>query len=103
MFLKYFQGKFNFQGLFKTVLYIQVLFKPMRTLTVYHNKDVFHNTTIMTFFIFCFNVLCPVQVFNFVLAIRTNMSYDMTLRLLDKVLKNSLEDIIKVVNILSNH
>ena len=27
-----FQGKFNFQGLFKTALYIQVLFKPMRTL-----------------------------------------------------------------------
>ena len=27
-----FQGKFNFQGLFKTVLYIQVLFKSMLTL-----------------------------------------------------------------------
>ena len=27
-----FQGKFNFQGLFKTVLYIQVLFKSVRTL-----------------------------------------------------------------------
>ena len=27
-----FKGKFNFQGLFKTVLYIQVLFKPVRTL-----------------------------------------------------------------------
>ena len=27
-----FQGKFNFQGLFETVLYIQVLFKPVRTL-----------------------------------------------------------------------
>ena len=27
-----FQGKFNFQGLFKTVLYIQVLFKPVRIL-----------------------------------------------------------------------
>ena len=25
-----FQGKFKFQGLFKTVLYIQVLFKPVR-------------------------------------------------------------------------
>ena len=25
-----FQGKFYFQGLFKTVLYIQVLFKPVR-------------------------------------------------------------------------
>ena len=24
-----FQGKFNFQGLFKTALYIQVLFKPV--------------------------------------------------------------------------
>ena len=29
-----FQGKFNFQGLFKTVLYIQVLFKPVPTLNV---------------------------------------------------------------------
>ena len=27
-----FQGKFNFQGLFKTVLYVQVLFKPVQTL-----------------------------------------------------------------------
>ena len=27
-----FQGKFNFQGLFKTVLYIQVLFKHEGTL-----------------------------------------------------------------------
>ena len=27
-----FQGKFYFQGLLKTVLYIQVLFKPVRTL-----------------------------------------------------------------------
>ena len=27
-----FQSKFNFQGLFKAVLYIQVLFKPVRTL-----------------------------------------------------------------------
>ena len=29
-----FQGKFNFQGLFKTVLYIQVLFKPVQTLVI---------------------------------------------------------------------
>ena len=27
-----FRGKFIFQGLFKTVLYIQVLFKPVQTL-----------------------------------------------------------------------
>ena len=27
-----FQGKFYFQGIFKRVLYIQVLFKPVRTL-----------------------------------------------------------------------
>ena len=27
-----FQGKFYFQGLFKTVLYIQVLYKPVQTL-----------------------------------------------------------------------
>ena len=27
-----FQGKFNFQGLFKIVLYIQALFKPVQTL-----------------------------------------------------------------------
>ena len=29
-----FQGKFHFQGLFKTVLYIQVLFKPVGTGTL---------------------------------------------------------------------
>ena len=32
LFSSTFQGNFNFQGLFKTVLYIQVLFKPVRTL-----------------------------------------------------------------------
>ena len=32
MFLSTFQGKFDFQGLFKTVLYIQVLFKSVQTL-----------------------------------------------------------------------
>ena len=31
-FSRLFQGKVNFQGLFKTVLYIQVLFKPVWTL-----------------------------------------------------------------------
>ena len=30
--LRFFQGKFYFQGRFKTVLYIQVLFKPVPTL-----------------------------------------------------------------------
>ena len=30
-----FQGKFYFQGLFKTVLYIQVLFKPVGTLLLH--------------------------------------------------------------------
>ena len=30
--LSTFRGKFNFKVLFKTVLYIQVLFKPVRTL-----------------------------------------------------------------------
>ena len=30
-----FQGKFNFQRLFKTNLFIQVLFKPVRTLRQY--------------------------------------------------------------------
>ena len=33
-----FQGKFYFQGLLKTVLYIQVLFKPVRTLNMYVNR-----------------------------------------------------------------
>ena len=31
-----FQGKFNFQGLFKTALYIQVLFKHVQTLSILH-------------------------------------------------------------------
>ena len=32
MFLSTFLGKFYFQGIFKTVLYIQILFKPVQTL-----------------------------------------------------------------------
>ena len=32
---KYFSRQVNFQGLFKTVLYIQVLFKPVWTLHTY--------------------------------------------------------------------
>ena len=35
-----FQGKFNVQGLFKTFLYIQVLFKPVRTLQYVNNPHV---------------------------------------------------------------
>ena len=31
-----FQDKFNFQGLSKTVLYIQVLFQPVQTLVIEH-------------------------------------------------------------------
>ena len=34
-FSRTFQGKFNFQGHFRTVQFIQVLFKPVRTLTIY--------------------------------------------------------------------
>ena len=34
-----FQGKFNFQGLFKTALYIQVIFKPVRTLQMDGSMD----------------------------------------------------------------
>ena len=33
-----FQGKFNFQGLFKIVLYIQVLYKPVQTLVLNGGK-----------------------------------------------------------------
>ena len=40
-----FHGKFYFQGLFKTVLYIQVLFNPVQTLQYYHNS---HFQTIVT-------------------------------------------------------
>ena len=31
-----FQNKYNFQGLFQTNLYIQVLFKPVQTLFIHH-------------------------------------------------------------------
>ena len=34
-----FQGKFNFQGLFKTVLYIQVLFDPVHRWTLSTHLD----------------------------------------------------------------
>ena len=40
VFFKHFQGKFNFQGLFKTVLYIQVLFKPVQTLVILFSKQI---------------------------------------------------------------
>ena len=33
-----FQGKFNFQGLFKKALYIQVLYKPVQTLCIQASK-----------------------------------------------------------------
>ena len=39
-----FQGKFYFQGFFKTVLYIQVLFKPVQTL---ENKQKINYLTTM--------------------------------------------------------
>ena len=32
--LSTFQGKLNFQGLFKTVVFIQALFKPVQTLNM---------------------------------------------------------------------
>ena len=35
-----FQGRFNFQGLFKKVMYIQVLFKPVGTLNVLYTVPV---------------------------------------------------------------
>ena len=39
-----FQGKFNFEGLLKTVLYIQVLFKPVQTLNKHSSFVIgFHN------------------------------------------------------------
>ena len=38
-----FQGKFNFQGVFKTVLYIQVLFKSVRTLKMCKIQGLFKN------------------------------------------------------------
>ena len=40
MFSSTFQGKFNFQGVFKTVLNIQVLFKPVQTLFLYKDNIV---------------------------------------------------------------
>ena len=39
MFSSTFQSKFNFQGLFKKLLYIQVLFKPVRTLSKQKDPD----------------------------------------------------------------
>ena len=34
-----FQGNFYFQGLFKTILYIQILFNPVRTLSWHHEEE----------------------------------------------------------------
>ena len=41
-----FQGKFTFQGLFKTILYIQVLFKPVGTLI--HSSLLTHSSLLLT-------------------------------------------------------
>ena len=71
MFSSTFQGKFNFQGLFKPVLYIQVLFKPVRTLKCLAQG---HNTvtmpgvnlqllTLLYFFFVWFDYLSPIQQF----------------------------------------
>ena len=38
-----FQGKVDFQGLFKTVLYIQVLFKPVQTLSPFEKNQNIHD------------------------------------------------------------
>ena len=46
------QGKFYFQGLFKTVLYIQVLLKPVRTLSFLASGNFFQNFKTFTIFFF---------------------------------------------------
>ena len=50
MFFSTFQDKFYFQGLFKTVLYIQVLFKPVRALSsLSANEPIYGFTVYKTF------------------------------------------------------
>ena len=50
-----FQVKFNFQGHFKTFLYIQVLFKPVRTLTDL-DKQKIESKIVNIFFPISFNI-----------------------------------------------
>ena len=47
-----FRGKFNFQGLSKTVMYIQVLFKSVRTLSYEDQIKVFF-LPLANFFLSC--------------------------------------------------
>ena len=51
-----FHGKFNFQGFYKTVLYIQVLFKPVRTLCTVKNCKIY-----LPFFEINKNSLCILE------------------------------------------
>ena len=60
-----FQGKSNFQGLFKTVLYIQVLFKPVRILCIQRKENLtlykYGNSRKKTS---CFNIPFTVESFG---------------------------------------
>ena len=51
-----FQGKFNFQGLYKTVLYIQVLFKPVRTLKQIFRQNSLAASSIMVTIFKCIKI-----------------------------------------------
>ena len=67
MFSSTFQGKFNFQGLFKTVLYIQVLFKPVRTLKEsIHLRNEFNFCNVASHYIFKESVDFQIIVFMYI-------------------------------------
>ena len=54
-----FQGKFYFQGLFKTVLYTKLLFKPVRTLRhLSHSSYIEHKIVNIFLTIILTSVLC---------------------------------------------
>ena len=55
-----FQGKFSFQGLFKTVLYIQVLFKPVRTLRKYCIDSKRHTFNVFFVFFLVIKIYSPI-------------------------------------------
>ena len=55
-----FQGKYNFQGLFRTVLYIQVLFKPVRTLQINY-RIMWHFISVSTV---CWDKPATSKIFN---------------------------------------
>ena len=66
-----FQGGFNFQGLYKKAVQIQVLFKPVRTLQSYTQHQYFSNLQIWLCFVDYWFIFLKDQYYTAIQCIRT--------------------------------